>query len=178
VHYLPGNHELSQWTNRLIGKDNEDLNANFRDGVRTAYGPHADSIYAVYLELFAALPLAIRTPNRLFLSHSLPSAGVMAQFDYARLEQAEHEPADFQAGGLVYTLVWGRDTSAENAANFLRKVDADWLITGHIPCETGFAVPNERQIILDCMDAQAAYTLFPTDRPLTASEFRERVKLF
>ncbi|HLW64919.1 MAG TPA: metallophosphoesterase [Gemmataceae bacterium] len=177
VHYLPGNHELSQWTNRLIGKDNEDLNANFRDGVRTAYGPHADAIYAAYLELFAALPLAVRTSNRIFLCHSLPSTAAMAQFDYARLENADHQPADFQSGGLVYALVWGRDTSAENAANFLRKVDADWLVTGHIPCETGFAVPNERQIILDCMGAAAGYCLLPTDRLLAEGELRERVKL-
>jgi hypothetical protein len=176
VHYLPGNHELSQWTNRLIGKDNEDLNANFRDGVRTAYGAHAEAIYTAYLELFAALPMVLRTPNRVFISHSLPSAGVMAQFDYSRLEHAEHVPADFQVGGLVYALVWGRDTSAENAANFLRKVDADWLITGHIPCETGFSLPNERQVILDSMGAQPGYSLLPTDRPLTATDLRESVK--
>jgi hypothetical protein len=177
VHYLPGNHELSQWTNRLIGKDNEDLNANFRDGVRSAYGLHADAIYAAYLELIAALPLAIRTANRIFFSHSLPAAGVLPQFDYARLENADHEPADFQSGGLVYGLVWGRDTSAENAANFLRKVDADWLISGHIPCADGFAVPNEQQVILDCMGSPAAYALFPADRPLTTSDLHDYVKL-
>ncbi|HEV3145914.1 MAG TPA: metallophosphoesterase [Gemmataceae bacterium] len=177
VHYLPGNHELSQWTSRLIGKDDADLNANFRDGVRTAYGAHADAIYTAYLELFAALPLAIRTPNRVFLSHSLPSAGALPQFDPAQMEHAEHQPSDFEPGGLVYALVWGRDNSAENAANFLRKVNADWLITGHIPCETGFATPNERQIILDCMGSPAAYCLFPTDRPLAAGELQARVKM-
>src|SRR5262249_49156330 len=165
VHYLPGNHELSQWTNRLIGKNDDDLNANFRDGVRTAYGSHADAIYAAYLELFTALPLAIRTPNRVFLSHSLPSAGALPQFDPYQLERSDHEPGELQPGGLVYTLVWGRDNSAENTVKFLRTVDADWLITGHIPCDTGFNLPSERQIILDCMGSPAAYCLFPTDRP-------------
>jgi len=177
VHYLPGNHELSQWTNRLIGKNDQDLNANFRDGVRTAYGSHADAVYAAYLELFAVLPLAIRTPNRVFLSHSLPSAGALPQFDPNQLERSEHEPSELAPGGLVYALVWGRDTSADNATNFLCKIDADWLITGHIPCEKGFMVPNERQIILDCMSSPAAYCLVPADSPLTQSAFAATVKL-
>src|SRR5438105_4121280 len=46
VHMLLGNHELSQWTNRLIGKDDQDLNVLFREGVRAAYGAHAEEVYA------------------------------------------------------------------------------------------------------------------------------------
>jgi hypothetical protein len=53
---------------------------------------------------------------------------------------------------------------------FLEKVDADLLITGHIPCERGFEVPNARQVILDCMSAPAGYCLFPADRPLSHQE--------
>jgi hypothetical protein len=41
---------------------------------------------------------------------------------------------------------------------------------GHIPCERGFDVPNDQQLILDCMKAPAGYCLFPTDRPLTHAE--------
>src|SRR5258708_4251265 len=71
VHMLLGNHELSQWTNRLIGKGNIDYNELFREGVKTAYGPQADNIYAAYLELFAAIPLAVLTLNRVFISPTL-----------------------------------------------------------------------------------------------------------
>src|SRR5207244_4376734 len=88
VHFLPGNHELAQWTNRLIAKGDVDLNASFRDGVRFAYGAKADDVYAAYLELFAALPLAIRTANRVFLSHSLPPAAVLPQLDLRQSGQA------------------------------------------------------------------------------------------
>jgi hypothetical protein len=49
-------------------------------------------------------------------------------------------------------------------------MDADLLITGHIPCERGFETPNDRQLILDAMGAPACYCLFPTDRPLTHAE--------
>ncbi len=39
VHLILGNHELSELTGRSIGKDGEGLNAKFRRGIETAYGP-------------------------------------------------------------------------------------------------------------------------------------------
>jgi hypothetical protein len=177
VHYLPGNHELSQWTNRMIGKGDLDLNASFRDGVRAAYGTRGDEVYAEYLKLFATLPVAVRTPNRVFLSHSLPTASALAQLHLAILERDGHAAADLAPGGLVYSIVWGRDTSAANVAAYLERVDADLLVSGHVPCDAGFAVPNDRQVILDSLDAPAAYCLFPADRPITHADLVSCVKL-
>jgi hypothetical protein len=177
VHYLPGNHEMAQWTNRAIAKNEYDLNAGFLDGVRSAYGAKAVEIYAAYLDLFRALPLAVRTPNRVFLSHSLPPATALAKFDAPRLRSADYSDDDLRPGGAAYSLVWGRDTSVANAAEFLKKVDADLLITGHVPCDKGFSVPNDRQVILDTLSSPAAYCLFPADRPLTHQELLDCVKL-
>jgi hypothetical protein len=170
VHFLLGNHELAQALDRPIGKGDEVLNALFREGTDAAYGGRAADVYAAYLELFAAVPLALRTPNRVFLSHSLPAPKWLAAFDPAVLEQDAPDPAELLPGGAVHALVWGRDLSAENAAAFLAKVDADLLVTGHVPCDNGYEVPNDRQLVLDCMGAPACYALFPTDRPLTHAE--------
>lgn len=170
VHFLLGNHEMSQWAGRAIEKAGEDLNGLFRAGVATAYGERTDDVYAAYQEFFAAAPLALRTPNRVFLSHSLPSARRLEGFDLAALERDELEEKDLAFGGAAHALVWGRDTSAQNAAAFLQKVDADLLITGHIPCDNGFEAPNERQLILDSLGATGCCCLFPTDRPLTHAE--------
>src|SRR3954471_8869164 len=73
VHFLLGNHELAQVTGRRIAKEDEELNQAFRDGVAAAYGARADEVYAGYEALFAAVPLAVRTPNRVLLTHSVPS---------------------------------------------------------------------------------------------------------
>ncbi len=170
VHFLLGNHELSQWTDRKVEKDNEELNSLFRAGVATAYGRRADEVFAAYLEVFAAAPLALRTPNRIFISHSLPSARRLEAFDLAALEKDDLTAADLELGGAAHALVWGRDTSAANAANFLQKVDADLLVSGHIPCEKGFAAPNDRQLILDSLGGHGCCCLFPADRPLTHAE--------
>ncbi len=177
VHFLLGNHELAQWTNRRIGKNDEDLLELFTAGVDLAYGDRAEEVYAVYLELFAVVPLAVRTANRVFLSHSLPNANRLDAFDPSVLERDTNDEADLAGGGAVHSLVWGRDTSTENVAAFLTKVDSDLLITGHIPCENGFDAPNDRQLILDSLGLPAAYCLFPTDRPLTHAELLECVQL-
>lgn len=127
-------------------------------------------MYAAYLDLFAAAPLALRTANRVFVSHSLPSARRLASFDLALLERERQDEAELLVGGGVHALVWGRDTTPANVADFLGRVDADLLISGHIPCDDGFAVPNERQLILDSHADPACYGLFPADRPLTHTE--------
>ncbi|MCS7045317.1 MAG: hypothetical protein NZO58_03065, partial [Gemmataceae bacterium] len=139
-------------------------------GVATAYGPHAEAIYAAYLELFAVADLALRTDNRVFISHSYPSAKYLPRFDLAVLEGDDTPEEEIRLGGVIHSLVWSRDHSQANVEAFLAKVDADWIITGHIPCEQGFHVPNNRQLILDALGAPAGYCLFPGDRPLTHQE--------
>jgi hypothetical protein len=169
IHFLPGNHELAQVADRAIGKGDDEYNALFFDGIRTAYGDRADDVYPAYLDLIAATPLAVRTTNRVFISHSLPSALRMHSFQYADLLR-ETEPGDLESTGPVYALVWGRDTRPANVAAFLEKVDAELLVTGHIPLDTGVKVPNDRQLILDSLGSPAGYCLFPADRPLTHAE--------
>jgi hypothetical protein len=175
VHFLLGNHELAQYTQRRISKGDLDLNQSFREGVGTAYGGRAPEVYAVYQELLGIVPLALRTTNRVLLTHSLPPASRLADFDPAVLERDVSGDGDVVPGGAVHSLVWGRDTRAETAAAFLAKLDADLLITGHVPCDNGFDTPNDRQLILDSLGSPACYCLFPTDRPLTHAELVHHV---
>jgi len=175
VHLLMGNHELSQWTDHPIMKGHEHLNDLFLAGIEEAYGDQAQAITAAYSRFFAAMPIAVRTANRVFLSHSLPTPKSLADFSLDLLTHDELPAEAFESKGPIYRLVWGRDVSEENAAAFLEKVDADWLVTGHIPCEQGFAIPNSRQVIIDSCAMPAAYMLFPTTGSMTADQFRSSV---
>jgi hypothetical protein len=67
--------------------------------------------------------------------------------------------------------------SQANVEAYLKKVDADLLITGHVPCEKGFATPNTRQIIVDSLGEPAAYCLFPASVRMTHAELVSCVKL-
>ena len=133
-------------------------------------------MYAVYQELLAIVPVALRTPNRVLLSHSLPPASRLDDFDPDVLQRDVSAESDLVPGGTVHSLVWGRDTPRETVAAFLTKMDADLLISGHVPCDDGFDTPNDRQLILDSLGSPAAYCLFPTERPLTLAELVQHVQ--
>ena len=179
VHYLPGNHEMAQWTGRKVLKADEDLNDLFEEGVRAAYGPRfGPEVYQTYVELFKSLPVALRAPNRVLVCHSLPTMKTLPLFDPIRLELDYYEAADLQPGGCINSLLWGRDTSAAAATGFLAKMDADLLVSGHIASDTGYLVPNDRQVIVDSAESPAGYILFPADRPLTHQELVGCVKTF
>jgi hypothetical protein len=167
THVILGNHELSELTGRIIGKDGETLNVKFYRGIRTAYGGHAGEIFEAYKALFAALPLAVRTPNRVYICHTVPDGSDLDNLDLGLLA-AEVWPAEaMQRRGTIYALTWGRDTTSETADRFAKLVDAEWFITGHQPCDHGFQQANHRQIIIDGTDPFPAYCLFPADGPVT-----------
>jgi hypothetical protein len=167
VHVLIGNHELSQWTERAIIKNDEDLNQAFRLGVETAYAESAGEIYEAYGRLIDAMAVAIRLPNRVFLSHSVPGASRLDTWELAQLQKEEHWEEDFKLGGCIHAVVWGRDISQATVDRYLAKVDCDLLISGHIPCDEGYMTPNNRQLILDCKDDKACCCLLPLQAGLT-----------
>jgi hypothetical protein len=173
VHYLIGNHELAQATGRRILKNDEDLNDTFFQGVRMAHGERADEVYGLYLELWASIPFALRTVGGLFLSHSLPSAGLLPDFDLAALVREPTAGEDLAPGGALYGLVWGRDVRPENLQAFLRKVGAERLVSGHIPCDNGFERPSPGHIILDSQGSPAAYCQLPASRPVEPAEWQD-----
>jgi hypothetical protein len=129
------------------------------------------------MKLIASAPLMVRTPNRVVLTHSLPSA---LKFDLFRLSDLERDtvPEDMDSNGSVHLLVWGRDLRAEHVRRFLESIDADLLITGHIPTDGGYIVPNDRQLILDSVGTPAGYCLFPTTRALTHGELLQHAGTF
>ena len=167
VHLILGNHELSELTHRPIAKGGMPLNALFRLGINTAYGAAGAAIYEAYRTLFAALPLAVRTPNRVFLCHSVPDpidledfdTGIFALDDWPDEAKARH--------GAVYGITWGRNIESETVDRFAALVDTDLFVCGHQPCDEGFRQANHRQLIIDGTDPYPAYCLFPAQTPLT-----------
>jgi hypothetical protein len=167
AHVILGNHELSELTGRVIGKDDETLNAKFFRGIRTAYGEMAGDVFEAYKGLFAAMPLAVRAPNRVYICHTVPDESDLDSLDL-NLLHADVWPAEaMRRRGTIYALTWGRDTTPETADRFAAMVDADWFITGHQPCDEGFQQANHRQIIIDGTDPYPAYCLFPAEAPVT-----------
>jgi hypothetical protein len=169
VHLVLGNHELSELTGRSIGKRGVFLNALFRVGMTHSFGGRGGAVLEAYRVLFAALPVAVRTPNRVMLCHSLPNGAELDRFDASVLATAEPPPEALAKGGSIYAITWGRDSSVETVDRFARLVDADLFITGHQPCDEGFRAPNPRQLILDSTEPKPTACLFPGTGPIRMS---------
>jgi len=177
VHLILGNHELSELTGRSIAKAGVPLNALFRLGIETAYGESADEVVAAYHALFAALPLLVRTPNRVGLCHTIPGELDLDRFDPAVLEAETWTDAAMKRGGTVYALTWGRDDRPEVVDRFAAMVDLDWFITGHQPCELGHRIANHRQLIIDGTDPEPTACLFDARAPTTLDRLVEGIRL-
>ena len=177
VHLILGNHELSELTGRSIGKDGEGLNAKFRRGVETAYGESACEILESYKTLFAALPLAIRTSNRVYVCHTLPDGNDLDALDLELLKADAWPEDSMRRRGTIYALTWGRDTTPETADRFAAMVNADYFVTGHQPCDEGFRQASHRQIIIDGTNPRACYCLFPASGPVTIQALFSCVRL-
>jgi hypothetical protein len=177
VHVILGNHELSEITGRAIAKGGTPLNALYHIGVATAYGNYADEICAAYRELFLAFPLAVRTPNRVMMVHTIPDGYWLETFEPEIFNASSWSDRDMARGGAIYAVTWGRDNSPETVDQFAKMVDTDWLITGHQPCDDGFQVPNHRQIIIDGTDPFPTFLHFHATEEMTLEKLRAGVRV-
>jgi hypothetical protein len=173
VHLMLGNHELSEVLQRPILKGGVRTSDAFRQGIDTAYAAKGGEVFAAYLKLFEALPLAVKTRNRVFMSHSFPEAEQLEQgFDVSILQSQSLSEIRERDGASLHDLLWGRDSAEATARRFAELVEADLLITGHMPCSAGFRTPNSLQLILDCSRFPACYCLFPNRDRIGLAELR------
>ena len=169
VHVLLGNHEFSELLSLEIGKQGRELTVAFDDGGRAAYGDRWQEVKDGYRRFWETSPLAVRTQNRLFVSHSTPRMEKIGDLSLDYLRHAT--PSDIlERNGPVFSMLWGRDYRPRAAEEFAQRVDADILIVGHTPCEDGVLAPNGRHVVLDCKDFDGRYLLLPLDRPLTQQD--------
>jgi hypothetical protein len=176
VHFLLGNHELSEITDYPIQKNKQMLNLLFRLGLQQMYGSAADKIREAFVPFIQSCPLAVRLPGRIFITHSIPEKADARRFDRSIFTRSL-DPLEYFQQTAVFDLVWGRDYRQENADAFARAVDAEVLINGHEPCPQGFAMPNSRQVILDCCGEKAAYAILRIDQKGTQEEIVKRVQM-
>ena len=175
VHFLLGNHELAELTDYPIQKNKQMLNVLFRVGLQHMYGAAGERVREALMPFLRSCPLAVRLPQGVFISHSVPERVDRRKFD-ATIFTRRLEPADYAERTGVFQLVWGRDYRPENARAFAKLVGASVLINGHEPCSEGFSVPNDTQIIIDCCGDTACYVILPLGRPGTHAQIVAHIR--
>jgi hypothetical protein len=176
VHFILGNHELSEILDRPIIKGGVRTGELFRQGIDSAYGTHSQTIRAGYTELFESLPLAVMTFNRVFVSHSFPESDDLNNgFNVSILQAQSVSEICKSDERSLHDLLWGRDGDEGTARHFAQLVQAAALITGHMPCPEGFRTPNSIQLILDSSRFPACYCLFSNISRMGIAELKSGV---
>jgi len=174
VHFLISNHELSELIDYPIMKGGRMLNLMFRCGMNQMYGDQINMVRRAQLEFLSSLPIAIRVNDDMMVTHSLPKECDQDPFDVGVFDR-ELTDYDLRCGGAIHRLVWGRDFRQENVDAFAEQTGIEMFITGHEPCQMGFAAPNTRQIVLDCCNQMGKFMVVPVGEKLSQQELVDHI---
>jgi len=178
VHFLLANHDLAQIHGEGIMKAGLSVCEAFTAGLKRDFGSIYHRVNVVVTEFLLSLPLAIRAPNGLFFCHSLPNDSQMAGFDFTVFDRALTSADYKRRVGPVYQLIWGRGVTPAGVDQFLEKVNASMVITGHQPQETGFAANGDKHLIIASDHNQGVFLPLDLSLQYTMTDLVERVQKF
>lgn len=180
VHFMMANHDLAQIHGEGIMKAGLSVCEAFNKGISRDFPNGGDmSVQVAITEFLLSLPLAIRCPNGLWFSHSLPADDQIDGFDYSVFERPQLTPVDFKKRvGPVYQLIWGRKYTPAGVAKFAEKVGAKTIVTGHQPQETGSTTVGDNLLIIDSSHNQGVFLPMSTSEEYTAEELQYRLQKF
>lgn len=148
VHFLLANHDLAQIHGEGIMKAGISVCDGFNKGIKRDFGEARYKVQVAITEFLLSSPLAIRTGNGIFVSHSVPPDDMIATFDYSVFERELTAQDYAKKVGPVYGLVWGRRATPAGVDAFLERVGCKLLITGHQPQDEGYAINGDRHLII------------------------------
>lgn len=178
VHFLQSNHELAQLNRHEITKNGRVVTLDFSRDVAATYGSGADRVLEAIDLYLASLPLAGRTANRVFLSHSLPTPTELPMFDPQVVTRVPTREELAVAHGSVYLLVWGRYQTEHELAALARIYDVDCFICGHQPQEGGYDVLHNRMVILASDHNHGVFLPIELSKPATIDSLVRGIRPF
>lgn len=170
VHPLLANHELCQMLGIGVSKGHGDGTALFRDGLDFVFGDDADLVDASIATFFRSMPLALRTSNGLWCSHSLPSPETMDRFDATVFERPLAD-GDYRAPrGSAYLLVWGRGQTVEQVEKLAQEWNVTTFCLGHAHSDDGAHEVTPRMVVLNSDHERGRVAEFDLSAPVPTAE--------
>ena len=177
IHFLQSNHELAQIHRHEITKNGRVVTMHFEQSVLSAYGADGESVMEAIHEFIRSYPLAGRTVNRVLLSHSLPSARELPDFDPTLFSRVPTEK-DFSEQGSAHALVWGRHQTQAVLDSLCELLSVDFFICGHQPQESGYDVLHDRMVILASEHNHGVFLPFDLHKPVTMKGLIKHIRPF
>lgn len=147
VHLLQANHELAQLSGDEISKSGVSVVESFNLGVDFIYGVEADAVRTAMGRFIRSLLLAVKCPNKIMCTHSLPTPRRLATFDATVLDRVPTDN-DLCAGGSAHLLVWGRNHT-QDLADVLGQIwQVDLFVMGHQQAEMGYKTEGHSMLVI------------------------------
>ena len=175
VLFVMGNHDVAQVTGSEISKYGRGVCKAFVEGVRFAFGDDAGEVTDALEEFFLSLPLALRCPNGVFISHSLPSPG---KFDDACIEILTRPItlADMQRGGAAYKWVWGRGHTESQLETLADKLGVEFFLMAHQHTEAGYDILSRHGAVVLSDHARGYIVEFRDDQKINGDSLAQYLK--
>ena len=147
VHIIIGNHDTAFINNTDVMKNGKEMNVAMRAAIDRRFAHFSEGVKLAIKQFLFSQPLAVKCPNRIFVSHSLPADRSWDKFD-KRIFQRQLRINDIVRPGSAYLLTWGRSHSQQLLGKMAETLDADIFILGHQSQERGCCQAGDNLIIL------------------------------
>lgn len=144
-HALLGNHEWSVISMVSVYKGGINQSNSFKTLLKERFKDGWKLKLEEYQNFFKKIPVAVKTDNKLFISHGGPPRNIRSIEDIVHITD-EGYSKDNQK---LYQILWNREENFDrnDLNNFLGVVDCNAMIVGHTPVD-GVKLVYDKQLVV------------------------------
>ncbi|GAB6055151.1 metallophosphoesterase [Methanobacterium movens] len=174
-HVLLGNHEWSLISSVVLFKNRENLSFKFENLLKKRFPGSWKEKLEIYIKFFKKLPVAVKTNNKVFISHSGPSKNIKSIEDIINISDS-----GYVENKILEEFLWNRygDYNLTDIDNFLKKVDCRAMVVGHTPVD-GAKLVGKKQLIISSSytGGSKAYLILDLEKKINdATDLMKMVK--
>ena len=147
VHFLMANHVTAFILDTKVMKDGREMNQAMCIALEREYKERYSHITQAIKEFLFSQPLAVKSQNRIWMSHSLPAERFVDKFDPAIMEKPLTID-DITRPGSAYLLTWGRNLGQNVLDKMAKTFDVDIFVLGHQQQEMGWSKAGRNLLII------------------------------
>ncbi|RKY05358.1 MAG: hypothetical protein DRP66_10635 [Planctomycetota bacterium] len=174
VFLVMGNHDTAIIADTDVMKTGKEMNRALKAAMRNCLGDDYQNVMDAMKDYLLSQPIAVRCPNRIWMSHSLPADRFVDTFDMSVFDK-KLAPADSLRPEPLYLFTWGRRQSARTLEEFAGRLDVDAFIVGHQPQDQGWRLVEPNMIILASDHNHGCMITFDLDRRYTIDQLVDSI---
>jgi hypothetical protein len=172
-HVLLGNHESAHLSGVPVYKGFKNQKIRFEEQIRLKFRNKWENKLEKYLEFFKKLPVAVKTENKVLISHAGPSVNINNVEELANITN----PGYF-GNSRLSDLLWNRpeDFSERELNSFLKTVGCEYSMVGHTPVN-GFEIVYQKQMIISSSFSDGRKAYVELDLEMDIKEINNLIKM-